>query len=117
MKVWQFFSKFFFVEFILEKRKFPIFSFFFFFGVWSVGENSPPKKSLVREPWFNVAPKTVLGGEPWGSRDCPKQVWAIFDFYKKKSTGQRAVVQCGAQNSFGGEPRFKGLPKTVLGGF
>jgi hypothetical protein len=74
----------------------------------------PQKKSLVREPWFNVAPKTVLGGEPW-FKGLPKKVWAVFDFYKiKKITGQRAAVQCGAQNSFGGEPRFKGLPKTVL---
>jgi len=64
----------------------------------------------------------------------PKQFWVesrgvqgaaqnkfgqFFTFLKlkKKITDQRAVVQCGAQNSFGGEPRFKGLPKTVLGGF
>jgi len=70
--------------------------------VWLVGENSPPKKSLVREPWFNVAPKTVLGGEPWGSRGCPKQVWAVFDFYKIK---KKSPVR---------EPWFNVAPKTVL---
>jgi hypothetical protein len=40
------------------------------------------KNPLVREPWFNVAPKTVLV-ESRGSRGCPKLFWAVFDQTQK----------------------------------
>jgi hypothetical protein len=76
------------VEFTLEKRKFPNFSLNFFFGCGQLAKIRPQKSH-----W----------SESRGSRGCPKQVWAVF-FKKFKKSPVR-------------EPWFKGLPKTVLGGF